>query len=83
MRTLYDLTLQANLLRDDSDKLRAINHHDEFPEIEANDPRQAALQYLRNMAGHFDIDAGEIENAGQHLSFPRPRAEGQRVPSSR
>ena len=76
MRTLYDLTLQANLLRDDSDKLRAINHHDEFPEIEANDARQAALQYLRNMAGHFDIDAGEFENAGQRLSFLDPEPRG-------
>src|SRR4030095_14221102 len=71
-----DSSLKANLVRDDDDKLRAINHHDEFPAIDANDARAAALRYLRDMAGNFDIDAGEVENAGQSLSFLDPQPRG-------
>ena len=81
MRTLYEPSLQATLLRDDDDVLRALNHVDEYPTIDADNPRDAALSYFRARAGAFALEDGDLRDATIPLSYldPEPLPPGFRL----
>lgn len=50
MRETFDPTLKAKPTLDDADRVRGINHLDEFWAADTNNPRQAAMSYLRQVA---------------------------------
>lgn len=75
MRTVYDRALKANVILDDDGQVRAVNHLDEYPEIDGVRGRDAAATYVRSTAATFNIAPSALRDLEQPLSYldPQPR----------
>lgn len=75
MRTIYDPGLKATVTLDDTDQVRAINHIDEYREIEHLRGREAATAYVRDIAGKLNIAPEALRSLEQPVSYLDPQAQ--------
>jgi hypothetical protein len=75
MRRLYDRDLKANVTYDDAGRVRGINHHDEFREMDNLRGREAAAAYLREIAGSLKVPRRALRNVDQRVSYLDPRQQ--------
>lgn len=76
MRTIYDASLKATISLDDADQIRAINHLDEYREIEKHSGREAAAAYVRDIAERLKIAPEEVRGLEQPVSYFDPKPQG-------
>ena len=83
MKQVYDPTLKANVTLDDAGHVRGINHLDEYREMEHLRGREAAVAYVRDIAGKLSIAprCAAQPRAGGVVS--RSAGKGRRVPLQR
>ncbi len=79
MSEIYDQSLKARLTLDDDDRVRGINHVDEYWHAEASNPRTAAIDYLRGVSDRFDMVPIELAHAHQPVNFFEPDDRGTEV----
>lgn len=73
MKTTYDPTLKATVTLDNTDRIRAINHLDEYREIEHLRGREAATAYVRDIAGKLNIATEALSSLEQAVSYLNPQ----------
>jgi hypothetical protein len=76
MKTHYDPTLKATVTLDDAGRIRAINHLDEYREIDRLRGREAATSYLRDVAGKLNIAPEALRSLEQAVSYLNPQEKG-------
>ena len=75
MPQIYDSRLKARLSLDASERVRGINHVDEYWESVENTPKEAAIAYLREVADTFALPKDQFAHAHQHVNYLQPDAE--------
>jgi hypothetical protein len=72
----FDQRLNAHVLRDQDNRLRSINHSQEYWESEEGSPLAAAIEYLRAMGSEFEVPGGELDNLAVRATHLDPRPQG-------
>lgn len=75
MRTLYDPSLKATVTLDDLDRIRGINHLDEYREMPNLRGRDAAAAYVRDIAGQLDIAPDALRGLERPVAFFDPQQQ--------
>ena len=75
MSERYDPQLKARLTLDDDQRVRGINHQDEFWQAEESAPRKAALAYLRSVSDRLGVPTAQLDFAHQPVTYLEPRAQ--------
>jgi len=75
MRTIYDPSLKATVILDDSGQVRGINYLEEYREIEHLRGRGAAAAYFREIAGKLNITPEALRSLEQCVSYLDPQAQ--------
>ena len=75
MPEIYDPALKARLTVDDSDRVRGINHVDEYWESPEASPKGTAIAYLREVADTFAMPDDQFAYAHQQVDFLQPERE--------
>lgn len=75
MRTNYDLSLKANVTRDDSGQIRGINHLDKYRELEHLHCSEAATAYVRSIAQKLNIAPEALHGLDQPVSYLDPKRQ--------
>src|SRR3989338_29655 len=75
MRTLYDPSLKATVTLDDLDRIRGINHLDEYREMPHLRGREAAAAYVRDIAGQLDIAPDALRGLERPVAFFDPKQQ--------
>ena len=73
MKRRYDARLKANVVLDEANRLRAINHLDEFRDAGGLRGRAAAAAYLRDLSGDLGIADDALRHLDQAASYLDPR----------
>ena len=77
MKRRYDARLKANVVLDEANRLRAINHLDEYREAGGRlKGRAAAAAYLRNLSGDLGIADDALHQLEQAASYLDPQERG-------
>ncbi len=76
MAETYDPELKARLTVDADERVRGINHVDEFWRSDDQAPRKAAVAYLRTVAPKLDADPDEFAHAHQPVDYLDPALRG-------
>jgi zinc metalloprotease ZmpB len=76
MKTIYDPALKANVTRDDDERVRQINHSDEYWDASEFAPKQGADAYVKEMSRLLNIREGELAHLQQSVSYWDPREQG-------
>jgi hypothetical protein len=85
MQEHFDEGLKADVLRDQSNRVRAIRHSQEYWESEEGSPLGAAIAYVREMAGAYEVPSSELDNLqaqATHLD-PKPQDVKYRLAEER
>lgn len=85
MQEHFDEGLKADVLRDQSNRVRAIRHSQEYWESEEGSPLGAAIAYVREMAGAYEVPSSELDNLqarAAHLD-PKPQDVEYRLAEER
>ena len=72
MKKIYDPTLKASVTLDDAGHIRGINYLDEYPEIKGFQGREAAMAYVRDVAGKLNVAPASLRNLDQPVSYVDP-----------
>lgn len=75
MPEIYDAKLKARLTVDEADRVRGINHVDEYWESPASTPKATAIAYLREVSDALAVPEHQFEFAHQQVSFLEPQAD--------
>lgn len=75
MPEIYDPKLKARLTVDESDRVRSIDHVDEYWESPEATPRETAIAYLREVADTFALPADQFAFAHQPVDYLSPEAD--------
>ena len=73
MKRRYDSHLKANVVLDAANRLRAINHLDEFRATGGLKGRAAAAAYLRDLSDNLGIADGALRHLDQAANYLDPR----------
>lgn len=73
MRTIYDPSIKATVTIDDTNRVRGINHLDEYREIDQLRGREAAAAYIRDIAGTLQIAPEALRSLEQRVSYLDPQ----------
>src|SRR5665811_2144407 len=76
MQENFEPTLRAHVLRDDNGRARSIRHTQEHWASEQGSPAEAALDYVREMAGVYEVPNTELANLHVHATHLDPRPLG-------
>ena len=76
MQETFEPTLRAHVLRDDNGRARSIRHTQEHWASEQGSPAEAALDYVREMAGVYEVPNTELANLHVHATHLDPRPLG-------
>lgn len=76
MKEVYDPKLKARMSVDESGQVRAISHSQEYWEAEQEDPVEAAVAYLRDVAGVLGVQETELANPRENVDFFTPVEKG-------
>ncbi|MCA1572404.1 MAG: hypothetical protein LC798_19305 [Chloroflexi bacterium] len=75
MPEIYDSQLKARLSVDDADRVRGINHVDEYWESTESSPKETAVAYLRQVADTFAVQDDQLAYAHQQVEYLRPEGD--------
>ena len=75
MPEIYDQKLKARLTVDESDRVRGINHLDEYWESPGNSAKETAVAYLRAVADTFALPSDQFEFAHQQVDYLNPEGD--------
>jgi hypothetical protein len=75
MPEIYDPQLKARLSVDEADRVRGINHVDEYWESPESSPKDTAVAYLRQVADTFAVPDDQLAFAHQPVDYLQPDAE--------
>ena len=75
MPEIYDPKLKARLSVDAANRVRGINHVDEYWESPENTPMQTAVAYLREVSDALAVPYDQFAFAHQQVSFLDPEAD--------
>lgn len=75
-KTVYDPGLKANLSLDAAQRVRGINHFQEYWASDESSPLLAATDYLYQMADVFQVPKVQLKNIRQRVSFMEPMEQG-------
>jgi hypothetical protein len=76
MQESFDPELNAEVTQDSDGRVRAIRHTDEFAESDEDSPLAAAIAYVRNVAGVFDLGAEQLDNIHVQSTHLDPAEQG-------
>lgn len=76
MNTIYYPSLKGNVSLDDYNKIRYINHNQEYWLGENEDPKLVAAEYLHQVAPTFEFPVEQLRNIHQKVSYFDPREQG-------
>lgn len=76
MKRHYNASLKANVLLDEAQRIRAINHLDEYREAGGLRGRAAAAAYLRHLSGDLGISDDALQHLEQAASYLDPQERG-------
>jgi len=76
VREFLDPELNAHLTQDSDGRVRAIRHQDEFAESDEDSPLAAAVEYVRRVAGVFDLGAEQLDNIHVRAAHLDPAERG-------
>lgn len=76
MKTVYTHALKAHLTSDQQERVRHILHTHGYFRSEMGTAREAAADYLRQMAETLQISPGELQRLHQRAEFLEPREQG-------
>lgn len=71
----YRHDLRAHVSMDDEGKVRHVLHSEEEWRPSENDPRAAAVEYVRAQAGLLDIPDAALERVDEPVTYTEPRDE--------
>ncbi|ORV33328.1 hypothetical protein AWB99_08285 [Mycolicibacterium confluentis] len=74
MRTTYDADLRATVTVDDADRIRALNHDEHWPVVEARGD-EAASAYFGEIASKLDIAETALRSLNEPVSYFDPRQQ--------
>lgn len=72
----FDESLQAEISVDDYQKVRSIHHTAELYQSSETTPLRAAVDYLNQVCGVYEISAEQLSNLPQHISYLDPAEKG-------
>ena len=75
MPEIYDRNLKARLTVDEADRVRGIEHVDEYWESTEGNPKDTAIAYLREVADTLTVPDDRFAFAHQQVSFLEPEAD--------
>jgi hypothetical protein len=75
MPEIYDSRLKARLTVDEADRVRGINHVDEYWESSESSPKSTAIAYLRDVADTFAVADDQLAFAHQPVEYLQPERE--------
>ncbi len=76
MRVVFNSDLKANLSIDDAQRIRQINHFQEYWASEKKTPILAAIDYFHQVAELLQIPKEQFRNMHQQVSFLEPMERG-------
>ena len=76
MHETFDPSLKAQVTEDDAGRVRAIRHPDEFAESDQDNPLEAAIDYVRQVAGVFDVGEEQLDNIHVQATHLDPAEQG-------
>src|SRR5215207_9499297 len=76
MHETFDPSLKAQVTQDDAGRVRAIRHPDEFAESDQDNPLAAAIDYVRQVAGMFDVGEEQLDNIHVQATHLDPAEQG-------
>lgn len=75
MPEIYDPRLKARLTVDEADRVRGINHVDEYWESPEASAKGTAIAYLKDVADTFAVADDQLAHAHQQVNFLQPERE--------
>lgn len=75
MTTIYEPSLKAHLSVDANRKVRHIRHSEDYWYSEENIPRLSAAEYLRQLAGTYDIPNEQFRHLEKQVSVFDPKQQ--------
>ena len=75
MPEIYDSQLKARLTVDEQDRVRGINHVDEYWESPENTAKETAIAYLREVADTFTVPSEQFAFAHQQVDYLHPEID--------
>src|SRR5688500_4059457 len=72
----FDPELNAQVTQDSDGRVRAIRYPDEFAESDEDSPLGAAIGYVRQVAGMFDVGAEQLDNIHVQSTHLDPAEQG-------
>ena len=77
MKELYKPDLRAHVQLDDSNKIRAVRHSDEYWESPESNTKATAIAYLRAFADTYEIPTAKFDNLETKVSYMDPREQAE------
>jgi hypothetical protein len=75
MVTIYNPDLKAAVILDNDGEVRGLNYLDEYPEIENRNGLEAAIAYVRTIAGNFNVVPDQLQRIEQRVSYFNPQPQ--------
>ncbi|HEX7745193.1 MAG TPA: hypothetical protein VF462_08030, partial [Micromonosporaceae bacterium] len=75
MESQYRPDLNAQVSTDDEGRVRQVLHRDQPWQATEDNPRSAAIEYVRTQAGLLDIAEGALDHLDEPVTYMEPRAE--------
>jgi zinc metalloprotease ZmpB len=76
MQESFDPELNAEVTQDSDGRVRAIRYTDEFAESDEDSPFAAAIAYVRQVAGVFDVGEQQLDNVHVQSTHLDPAQQG-------
>jgi hypothetical protein len=71
----YRPDLKAEVSTDDEGKARHVLHTEEHWQPTQEDPREAAIEYVRTQAGLLEVGDADLDHLGEQVTYTEPREE--------
>ena len=76
MSETYEPTLKAHVTRDPVGRARSLRHSQEYWEADSGSALDAAVVYLRDIAGVYEVSTSELDHAHVPVSYLDPNEDG-------
>src|SRR5215207_3276240 len=77
MENEYRPELKAHVSVDDEGKVRQVLHSEEHWQPNEQDPRRAAVDYVRSQARLLDVSESSLDRLDERVGYTEPREEGE------
>ena len=81
MKEIFHSELKAKLSVDENEKVRDIIHPGEHWRSSKQDPREVAIDYLKNVSTNLKVSTNLLENINKMVSFDAPKGPKNTIPT--